>query len=145
MFRNRLIFVNLPRDKIQVIRSRASGPGGQNINASNSRVQLRFELTSADWLSRELVDDLSKRFGKSVVVSCQDSRSSIDNEKTAFKLLQELLDDTEARLNTPAPGFETRDDYIRSIHTEKQIQSYKKRMLDSKRRAARDRNRRSLD
>ena len=128
-----------------MIRSRASGPGGQNINASNSRVQVRFELSSADWLSQDLSNELIKRFGRSVVVSCQDSRSSIDNEKDAFKILQDLLDKTEDSLNQPQPGFETREAYIRSVHTDKQIDMYKKRKLDSKRRVARDRNRRSLD
>ena len=142
MFVTRCRLVKIPKEKIELIRSRASGPGGQNINASHSRVQLKFDLSSADWLSAEIKTELSRTFGKSVVVSCQDSRSWIDNEKTAFSQLQHSIDSTEQRLNEPQQGFESFQDYIQSVRTDKQIESYKKRQRDSKRRTSLDRERR---
>ena len=43
--------------KIQVLQryldssfSRSSGPGGQNVNKLNTKVELRFVISQADWL-----------------------------------------------------------------------------------------------
>jgi ribosome-associated protein len=137
--------VTIPREKITLIRTRASGPGGQNIQASNSKVQLKFDIKEASetWLDSSIAADLSRRFGKSVVIACQDSRSHIDNEKTAFEDLNHLLNSTEERLSRPKPGFQSHADYIKATFTENQIEKYKKRRMDQKKRAVRDRHDRS--
>ncbi len=132
----------IPRERIEILRSRASGPGGQNINASNCRVQLKFEIGNADWLAPAVADVLTKRFGKTLVISCQDSRSWIENEKDAFSSLQSLLDSIEEELAKPDRRFESFQDYISSVRTEKQIVAYKKRQMDAKKRASLDRRRR---
>ncbi|KAK4874881.1 hypothetical protein RN001_014241 [Aquatica leii] len=41
----------IPIDKIQITYSKSTGPGGQNVNKINTKVDLRFHLESADWLS----------------------------------------------------------------------------------------------
>ena len=41
--------------------SRSSGPGGQNVNKINSKVDLRFHLASAEWLSSELKEKVAAR------------------------------------------------------------------------------------
>lgn len=44
----------IPLDKIQVTYSASSGPGGQNVNCVNTKVDLRFQVNSATWLSEEI-------------------------------------------------------------------------------------------
>jgi len=135
--------IHIPKEKIMITKSRASGPGGQNIQASNSKVQLRFETSNASWLPVNVLEDVRKRFGKAVVISCQESRSCIDNEKHAFLKLQALLDSIEENLNKPTPGFESVQEYIASVRTDKQIARYKINRENFKKREAQERRRRN--
>ncbi|KAI8854756.1 hypothetical protein BC829DRAFT_439036 [Chytridium lagenaria] len=41
---------SIPVDKLEISFSRSSGPGGQNVNKVNTKVDLRFEPSDADWL-----------------------------------------------------------------------------------------------
>lgn len=41
-------------DKVQIIYSGSSGPGGQNVNRVNTKVDLRFQVNDATWLSQEI-------------------------------------------------------------------------------------------
>ncbi|KAF5282484.1 hypothetical protein FQR65_LT14293 [Abscondita terminalis] len=44
----------VPLDKIQITYSKSTGPGGQNVNKVNTKVDLRFHLQSADWLNENI-------------------------------------------------------------------------------------------
>ncbi|CAG0913492.1 unnamed protein product [Notodromas monacha] len=44
----------IPIDSLQVTCSRSSGPGGQHVNTTSSKVDVRFEVAKASWLSEEL-------------------------------------------------------------------------------------------
>lgn len=48
-------------DKMKVSYSRSSGPGGQNVNKVNTKVDLRFNVAEADWLSQELKEKVSEK------------------------------------------------------------------------------------
>lgn len=41
-------------DKIDITYSRSSGPGGQNVNTVDSKVDVRFQVDSADWIPEEV-------------------------------------------------------------------------------------------
>jgi protein subunit release factor B len=123
----------IPRDRIELLYSRASGPGGQNIAASNSKVQLKFEIAKADWLSAEIRDVLAKQYGRVLVVVSQESRSCKQNEKICFSKLQDLLEQTEAFIKRPRTQFTSFEDWIKSVHTQKQVQRHKRLREEGKR------------
>ncbi|XP_044760422.1 peptidyl-tRNA hydrolase ICT1, mitochondrial [Coccinella septempunctata] len=41
----------IPLDKLDISYSRSSGPGGQNVNKVNTKVDVRFNVKSASWLN----------------------------------------------------------------------------------------------
>ncbi|XP_064478498.1 large ribosomal subunit protein mL62-like isoform X2 [Ornithodoros turicata] len=41
---------HIPTKRLQISHCRSSGPGGQNVNKVNSKVEVRFHVNSADWI-----------------------------------------------------------------------------------------------
>lgn len=58
----------IPIDKVKVSYSRSSGPGGQNVNKVNTKVDVRFHLNDAEWLPQPLKEKLLEKFKTSVTV-----------------------------------------------------------------------------
>ena len=136
---SRKLNISIDRRKIEILYSRPSGPGGQGLNASNARVQLRFELEKAhDWLAEPVIAFLAKHFNRSVVVGTQDSRCRFENEKGAFAKLQKLLDLVEEHVSEPKKKFLSLQDFIYAVKTESQVSNYARRRIDSKRRQGKE-------
>ncbi|XP_046397252.1 peptidyl-tRNA hydrolase ICT1, mitochondrial [Ischnura elegans] len=49
---------HIPIEKLHITYSRSGGAGGQNVNMLNSKVDVRFHVESADWLSNEVKSKL---------------------------------------------------------------------------------------
>ena len=76
--------------------SRSSGPGGQHVNTSDSRVQLSFDLGTTSVLSQQLraraLARLSTRLSGTVLtVSSEEQRSQLRNRNAARQRLAEVL------------------------------------------------------
>lgn len=78
--------------------SRSSGPGGQNVNKVNSKIELRFNITDSLLLTEEqkqiLLSKLANKInleGFLVVVSQRD-RSQIANKEDVIRKTYELLE-----------------------------------------------------
>jgi ribosome-associated protein len=90
--------------------SRSSGPGGQNVNKVNSKIELRFNIQDSKVLTEEqktiLLAKLATRINLEgfLVVSSQRNRSQLDNKEDAITktimLIEKALRPVKPRKNT---------------------------------------------
>ncbi|HEY2831758.1 MAG TPA: alternative ribosome rescue aminoacyl-tRNA hydrolase ArfB [Sporichthyaceae bacterium] len=91
--------------------SRASGPGGQSVNTTDSRVELVFDLAGSTAFSptlhrRALARLADRLVDGAVVVVASEHRSQLRNRDTARERLAELL--AEATAPPPRPRRPTK-------------------------------------
>jgi ribosome-associated protein len=72
--------------------SRSSGPGGQHVNTTDTRVQLSFDLAGSDAFPVRMKERLIGRLGDEVVVAASEHRSQLRNRRAAEDRLVELLE-----------------------------------------------------
>lgn len=76
--------------------SRSSGPGGQGVNTTDSRVQVTFDIETSPSLSEGVRERALRRLEGRLVkgaltVACSESRSQWQNRRLALIRLQEVL------------------------------------------------------
>ena len=71
--------------------SRSSGPGGQHVNTTDTRVQLVFDLAGSDVFPADLKQRMLARVADEVVVVASEHRSQLRNRRAAEERLAELL------------------------------------------------------
>jgi ribosome-associated protein len=115
--------------------SRSSGPGGQSVNTSDTRVELSFDIMRSpslpDWARERAAARLGSRLTDGVVtVTASQQRSQLMNRQAARARLAEVLRDAIAPPRRPRvptkPGRAARE----------------RRLQDKQRRAQTKRNRR---
>ncbi|AHJ95813.1 alternative ribosome rescue aminoacyl-tRNA hydrolase ArfB [Hymenobacter swuensis] len=83
--------------ELQFQTSRSSGPGGQNVNKVESRVELRFRLLESQLLTDEQKQTLQIKLASKLtaeselLVVAQEDRSQLRNKETALRKFHELL------------------------------------------------------
>src|SRR5919106_4967754 len=76
--------------------SRSSGPGGQGVNTTDSRVELVFDIAGTKALPPALIERALARLGDrvvdgAVVIAASEFRSQLRNREAAMERLAELL------------------------------------------------------
>lgn len=93
--------VTVPRGELSWRFSRASGPGGQSVNTTDSRVELSFDLAATEALPPHLKARALTRLGPRLVngvltVTASEHRSQLQNRRAAAARLARLLADAIA-------------------------------------------------
>jgi ribosome-associated protein len=93
--------LTIPASELQWRFSRSSGPGGQHVNTSDSRVQLTWNVAESAALDDErrmvLLTRLGRRLvGGAITVTVQEQRSQLRNRETALEHLADLVRDALA-------------------------------------------------
>ncbi|MEI7889061.1 MAG: alternative ribosome rescue aminoacyl-tRNA hydrolase ArfB [Actinomycetes bacterium] len=104
-------WVSIPRSELSVRFSRSSGPGGQGVNTTDSRVELTFDLAHSQSLTQHFRDRAIQRLGSKLVdgtltVVASEHRSQRQNRQAAEKRLVETL--AAAFAPPPAPRRKTK-------------------------------------
>jgi ribosome-associated protein len=106
-------------DELKYSATRSGGPGGQNVNKVNTKVELRFNINSCSSLTDHekqlLLDLLRKKIndeGDLLIIS-QSERSQLQNKKDAeeklFRLLAKTLTvKTERKATVPTKASKTK-------------------------------------
>ncbi len=96
----------IPDEEFEFRVSRASGPGGQHVNKTSTRVEVIFDVSASTALTeaqRALVQQkLANRINKEgkLVVASEGSRSQLRNRQEAASRLRELIEQALERPKT---------------------------------------------
>jgi ribosome-associated protein len=103
--------IEVPRSEIAIEYSRASGPGGQHVNKTETRVTLRFDFLGSRSIpeadKERMAEKLATKLTKAgeLLVSCDAYRDRARNLETAYERLEATLARAYER---PKPRKKTR-------------------------------------
>ena len=128
--------LEIPAKEIQWRFSRSSGAGGQNVNKTDTRVEIVFNISDSKTLTpyhknRILIQDKIKLINGCICIAVQDKRSQYQNRQLALIRLASTL----RELLKPPPKKRRETNPTRS--------SQRKRIESKKKRGALKRNRKS--
>jgi ribosome-associated protein len=111
--------------------SRSSGPGGQNVNKVNTRVELRFNIEASGLLNDDEKERVKAKLKNKInaqgelVVTAQRSRSQLQNKGAAVEKFYTMLEKALKPRKKRKPTKPSRASIEKRL-TEKRIQSEKK-------------------
>ncbi|XP_001952371.1 peptidyl-tRNA hydrolase ICT1, mitochondrial [Acyrthosiphon pisum] len=94
---NKIFTGYIPVEELEITYSTSSGPGGQNVNKVNTKVDLRFKVESAQWLNEEIRQKLininQNKLTKEgyLVIRSEKTRSQQLNLADAIERLRSLV------------------------------------------------------
>ncbi|XP_018577345.1 peptidyl-tRNA hydrolase ICT1, mitochondrial [Anoplophora glabripennis] len=132
----------IPIDELNITYSRSSGPGGQNVNKVNTKVDVRFHLQSAKWLNDELKNKLFEKLKSKItkegylIYKSDLTRSQQLNLADCLEKIRNTI--YESVIKKPEPSPETEEIIRRRMEKaakERLMQKRHKSILKNERRA----------
>lgn len=103
--------VKIPIDRLEIRSARSGGPGGQHVNKTESKIEIRFSLDEADWIPppvrfriRQSCANRINMAGE-LIISSEKHRSQKQNLMEAILKLETIIDDN---WNAPKARVKTR-------------------------------------
>merc|ERR1711868_53402 len=99
---------HIPVNKLDITYMRSSGPGGQNVNKVNTKVEIRFHVESADWLPQTSRDNILEAYKTRVtrdgyLILCSDkTRKQILNQADCVQRLREMIWEADKKPAEPS-------------------------------------------
>jgi ribosome-associated protein len=85
--------IRIPTAEIRFVYSRSGGPGGQNVNKVNSRVQLRWAFENSTALPADVRERFAKRYHRQISADgdlCLTSQRFRDQSRNVDDVLEKL-------------------------------------------------------
>ena len=124
--------ISIDEAELQFVFSRASGPGGQNVNKVSTAVQLRFDVSASPSLTervkQRLVELAGKRMTRSgiLVINARRSRTQERNREDAIARLVDLVREAAKRRKRRIETKPTKRSRERRLH-DKRLRSRTKK------------------
>ncbi|SDI80170.1 ribosome-associated protein [Frankineae bacterium MT45] len=117
--------LTIPAAELSERFSRSSGPGGQSVNTTDSRVELSWSIADSEVLSDQqrarLLDRLSTRISEgAITLAASEQRSQLQNRMLARARLSELIADALAPVAVRRPTRPSRAARQRRLDGKKQ-------------------------
>lgn len=87
----------IPMSEVEFTYARSGGPGGQNVNKTETKAVLRWNLERATWITKDVKERFRMTFGSrlttdgDVVIHSDETRNRSINEKACLQKLTEML------------------------------------------------------
>jgi ribosome-associated protein len=126
--------LTIPESDLEERFSKSSGPGGQSVNTTDSRVEVSLDLASSSALSEAQRERAISRLGRTLTVTASEHRSQHRNRVAARKRMSERL--REALAPPPVsrvPTKPTKGSQRRRVESKKrrsQLKSLRGRVRD---------------
>lgn len=105
----------IPRSKLDYNFTASSGPGGQNVNHVNTKVEIRFKPEKADWIPEALLERFmtvhSHKLNKEgdLIITSQKFRKQNQNLEDCIQKLKDMLEESswlpKERQETAPPAY----------------------------------------
>nr|CAG4645952.1 EOG090X0JCO [Lynceus sp. MCZ IZ 141354] len=109
----------IPMEKINVEYSRSTGPGGQNVNTVNTKVDVRFKVAEAEWISENVRQKLTEMLANKLtsegyfVMKSDKTRSQQLNLADALDKVRRIIYKAQNLITEPEPPSQETTDRIR--------------------------------
>ncbi|KAL9246791.1 hypothetical protein vseg_020284 [Gypsophila vaccaria] len=123
-------------ENVSVSFARSGGPGGQNVNKVNTKVDMRFNVKNATWLSERVRDKIliseKNRINKDgeIVISSTKTRTQQGNIEDCLSKLQAIID--AAAYVPPPPSEEQKKKIVQLAAKSEQKRLLNKKVLSQK-------------
>ena len=120
-------------NELDLSASRSGGPGGQNVNKVNSKINLRFDVKQSPSLTEEekekILEKLSSRITNEgvLILSASSKRTQLQNKEAAIVKFNQLMGRAFAKRKVRKATKPTKGSIKRRLKNKK-IQSEKKKM-----------------
>ena len=130
--------ISIPESELQFTFCRASGPGGQYVNTTDSAVQLRFDLAQSSSLPEDIKERLRKiAYGRInadgiLTIDATKNRSQALNRIDAIAKLQELIDEAAVKPKVrkrTKPSLEARERRLQLKRFRSEIKARRRRPI----------------
>ncbi|XP_014788307.1 peptidyl-tRNA hydrolase ICT1, mitochondrial [Octopus bimaculoides] len=87
----------IPIDKLQISYMKSSGPGGQNVNKVNTKVEVRFHIQSAtwipSWIKTKVIEENHTKINKEgfLIVTSDRTRKQLLNQADCMQKLRNMF------------------------------------------------------